>query len=899
MASMSPDSELAAVCPSPSGAASPGRLHRSYSAGDAACAQPIFAPSWSPPPPPGVETRGSHGARLVGVICAAAVIAGSAAALVGYAAGRDSGLASCHAAPAAEPQPSGPRAAACTAGWPSPQCAPGEVDADGASALALSGLDPSVHGLLPRMSAVQKAGALTIAPAGELLAAAAGESLAAVVGAPRWTGGWAWSPELGVPSQPAQTWRTAAQRAHDAAVAEGATPPLLATDGSQGAGGVVGAAAFPAPINVAATFDPGSAATVAEVAAKDARAAGFSVLVAPRVGACWGIAAWPSLDSCYGEDPLLAAALAAAYVKAAQGTSGGNLSSPAACAAAPVVDHRTAPEGDAGLLTALLAPAEAVVAAGAAALVVAGAGAVTARKLVTGLLRTLAGFDGPVVSSWGAVDATAAAAGNAPQAAVELLLGGEADVDAALSPQRGWAAGLRAAGGVLPPNASAARLSAAAGRVLELKLRAGLLSGPDPLAASAHLAADHPVGSHADRRASLLAAERSVVLLRNAGGLLPLKADARVLLTGPAADSLALLCRHELRSPEAAFAEGDWTLRRSLRELHTGCDRFLDMAPHTCNAARGCRCLHQHSFNGVLRCIDCRPVPDSDPAAPFRFAQGLWENGTDAGVSDAVREARDADVVVVALSEPLNGHPTAELPRTQRALLAALTATPAQVVAVLVSGRPLLLGGEEAAAVLWAGLPGPEGAFALAEVLVGEVSPSGRLPFTYPSSALGLRPYWDPAAACGVNCGVEWPFGWGLQYDNWAYTGITVSPAAVTLAQLRGGSTVTVNVTVQRQRGARVADPAVHSVLLFASRGTAPSGRLRAFGSVAAASGETAEAQFELGLRDLGDPAGGSPEVVLPPGLLTLSAAASGLDCVLLEPCLAGCGVCTHLRIDT
>jgi beta-glucosidase len=121
------------------------------------------------------------------------------------------------------------------------------------------------------------------------------------------------------------------------------------------------------------------------------------------------------------------------------------------------------------------------------------------------------------------------------------------------------------------------------------------------------------------------------------------------------------------------------------------------------------------------------------------------------GAIDAsIMAAGNADVVVIAFGEHVYTEKPGdtdflELPKELTAFVADVVAVGTPVVAVLIEGRTRLLEGclDSAAAVIWAGLPGPEGGVAIAEVLVGITSPSGRMPISYPMSSLaGHYPYW-------------------------------------------------------------------------------------------------------------------------------------------------------------
>eukprot|EP01065_Artemidia_motanka_P009672 TRINITY_DN14992_c0_g1_i2.p1 TRINITY_DN14992_c0_g1~~TRINITY_DN14992_c0_g1_i2.p1 ORF type:complete len:803 (+),score=153.54 TRINITY_DN14992_c0_g1_i2:81-2489(+) len=599
---------------------------------------------------------------------------------------------------------------------------------------------------------------------GNLSALVSGERLNA------WTGLYS-NPGRGGAAMRSREWKEFAESIAEQAAAAGIVGPALGIGGARGAEGVSDAVTFPSPLNVAATFDVAHASYVGRTAASDAAASGLRFVTSPTV-----TAVHDTIDpsGSYGDEPGLVSMMVAGFVGAAQ-------------ASAAVL----APVGDLPALTLQEAaePLEAAVAANLTAVQIGSESC--SDKYTHGLLREVAGFEGLVLADWGS------------EWHQEPLTRGWVDVLSSDS---------------LP---GGALTSVPHKQTRERRLQAWLSTVPsDPAVAS--------VGRLDSMQRAADIAAHSAVLLENVDDVLPIPAASTVLLTGPAADSLHAVSHGWLRRPDAVFHEHSLTLRQAMREVHSVCYKFLDGAPHSCDNAPGCKCHHHHSYNGVSRCIDCSAVEEA--GSPVRFVQGVLPSGDRADdYGDALHTAQQSHVVVVAVADPLGARPPVQIPRTQCEYVRELVQTGTPVVVVLFTHGPRILRDcvEGAKAVLYAGIPGPDGSFGVAQVLLGGVRPSGRLPFTYPDEVVTLQRI-SPD-------NTRWPFGWGMQYDDWSYTDVSVAavgqahrPAcrgdcgvSVTAAELRSGVVLAVSVKVERVRGGgEAAEEESHSVLLSIVRQT-------------------------------------------------------------------------------
>lgn len=352
-----------------------------------------------------------------------------------------------------------------------------------------------------------------------------------------------------------------------------------------------------------------------------------------------------------------------------------------------------------------------------------------------------------------------------------------------------------------------ARIDEAVTRVLTLKARLGLFD--DPLRGIREGAR---VGLPASRDVARRAARESLVLLKNERDVLPLNSSARVLVTGPTADSLLAL-------------NNGWTITWQGDKADAyPADRLT-----------------------IRKALEARLG-----AARVRYLPGAtFDRETD--VAATVAAARDSDVVVLCLGEmayaetPGNIDDLA-LPDAQMRLADALAAAGKPIVLVLVEGRPRIVRTivDRASAILLALNPGHEGGAAIADVLSGDVAPSGRLPITYPRYANALEPYdrrpaEDVAAADRSAVTPQFEFGSGLSYTTFEYSGLTA-----TAGTNADAGTTDISVTVKntgRRAGAEV-------VQLFVSPTTGgttlPAKRLRRFAKVTLAPGESRQVHFRI-----------------------------------------------------
>ena len=372
---------------------------------------------------------------------------------------------------------------------------------------------------------------------------------------------------------------------------------------------------------------------------------------------------------------------------------------------------------------------------------------------------------------------------------------------------------------------SMARIDDAARRVLRLKYRLGLFDKPDTMLE------DYPeFGGEAHAKLAYEAALESEVLLKN-NGILPLKKDLRILVTGPNANSMRTL-------------NGGWS--------YTWQGEGASIPEFT------------QKYNTIYEALDAKfENVTYVPGVEYDLMSGNWKHDEATGIKQAVAAARRADVIVACIGEnsycetPGNDEDM-DLSDNQKDLVKALAATGRPIILILNEGRPRIIREIEplATAIVDVLLPGNYGADALATLLAGEANFSAKLPFTYPKYTNKFAVYdYKPAENQGTMEGVynynavmdvQWPFGYGLSYTKFAYSNMTVS-------QKEFRSNDVLKVTVDVTNIGKVAGK--ESVLLFSSDMYASSTpdvrRLRAFDKIELAPGETKTVELEVTAKDL------------------------------------------------
>jgi beta-glucosidase len=618
---------------------------------------------------------------------------------------------------------------------------------------------------------------------------------------------------------------------------------------------------FPVPIAMAASWDPGGIERSQAVAAREARAVGIHWAFAPMIDIARD-PRWGRIVEGAGEDPYLGAAVAAAQVRGFQGDDPGSpgrvISGPKHFAGYGAAlggrDYDEVNLSDSELWNVYLPPFKAAVDAGAGNIMTAymdlnGVPATGNHWLLTEVLRGTWGFGGFLVSDAQAVHnlRTHGFAADLTDAGARALMAG-VDMEMAV----GDPAYAHLPEAIEAGLADEAALDACVRRVLAAKVRMGLLDQPYVDEDQAREVLADP----AHRAAARQAAQRSAVLLRNEGGLLPLAgpnpgepnsgepssvAVSSVAVIGPLADS-----RRDTLGP--------WVFDFDLDETVTVLDGIRNRA-----GLLGVEVGYAPGIRPAQRVFPSMfdMFANNAPADPDGFDD-------DAELARAVALARESDVAVVVLGEWQNmigeaaSRSSLELPGGQLTLLQAVVATGTPVVLLVMNGRPLDLrwAAEHVPAILDIWYPGTQGGAAIADVLFGDVAPGGKLPFTWPrtvgqvplvySHTISHQPadqgrrYWDEEST------PLYPFGHGLSYGRFEYRALTLDRD-----RIRAGETVTASVTVTNA-GERTGDE-VAQLYIHQRHGTAsrPVRELKGFQRLTLEAGESRTLEFPLGPGEL------------------------------------------------
>ena len=501
---------------------------------------------------------------------------------------------------------------------------------------------------------------------------------------------------------------------------------------------------FPAPINLAATFDPGLAQQTGAAIAAEARATGVGMILAPVLDLARE-PRWGRVEEDFGEDPYLTGQMGLGYVRGAQGDSLNTdhtvVAEPKHFAAhgSPEGGTNTSPVhiGERELRSVMLKPFEPAFREGHAMATMAayheidGIPITADPFLLKTVLRGEWGFQGMVLSDLGAIERlyTVHHVAATPKDAVCLAIRSGVDMQFYDFHHDVFQKALLDClhEGTLPE----ADLDRAVAAVLRLKFSLGLFDHPfvDPALER------RTYRSQAHLDISLKSARESMTLLKNENHLLPLsKSVRRIAVIGPNAD----VARY-----------GDY-------EKETNGE-------------------HISLLQGIRAAV---------PKAAVDFDEGK-------DISAAVAKAKAADVVVLGLGERQGisgeGFDRSELglPGQQEQLLEAVVQTGKPVVLVLQNGRPLTIGWakKHVGAILEAWYPGEFGGTAIAETLFGDNNPSGRLTITFPRSVGQLPDFYnsDPSRVYKYvddDGKPLFPFGFGLSYTSFSYGDITVQPPA-------------------------------------------------------------------------------------------------------------------------
>ncbi len=599
-------------------------------------------------------------------------------------------------------------------------------------------------------------------------------------------------------------------------------PVLYGIDAIHGANYTRGATLFPQSIGMAATWNPDLVRKEGEITALEVRASGIPWNFNPVLGV-GRQPLWPRFFETYGEDPYLVSVMGQAYIKGLEGADN-DISQPTRVAACmkhylgysfPLSGQDRTPAWipERMLREIFLPPFRVATEAGVHTLMVNsseinGIPVHASKPMLTDLLRQELGFRGVVVTDWYDIInlyEREKVVASRKEAVKQAVLAG---IDMSMVPfdfsfYDDLLALVRE--GEIPET----RIDQSVRRILRLKYELGLFEHPYP-----DPALKPRFASESSRQVALQAARESLTLLKNRNRVLPLSRHVRVLVTGPTADLLSPLnggwSFTWQGNDESYYPPEKLTIREAI-EQKIGPDRVVYL-----------------------------------PGSGFDRAEDL---------SAVTRAARQVDVVILCLGEPAycetpGNISDLHLPAAQYDLARAVSQAGVPVVLVLAEGRPRLIHPivEQMDAVVMAYLPGLEGGPAIADLLFGEVNPSGKLPFTYPKypNKLICYDYKNSENTKPNRFDPEFPFGFGLSYTKFRYDNLRLNKKV-----LRPGETLEVRVSVKNV-GQRAGKEAVLLYLSDLVRSVTPPVRqLKRFTKIHLRPGEAREVVFRLQDSDL------------------------------------------------
>ena len=612
-------------------------------------------------------------------------------------------------------------------------------------------------------------------------------------------------------------------------------PCIYGLDMIHGASYLTDGSFYPQEINLGATFNREYAAMMGRAMAYETRAAQVPWVFSPVMD-LGRDPRWPRQWESWGEDPYLQAEMSRTETVALQGEdpnhvdlehvavsikhfmgygvpSSGKDRTPAYIAENDLREKFFRPFKEcfqAGALTAMVNSAS-----------INGVPTHANALLLTGWVKEELGWDGVFVTDWADIDNLYVRDHVAADKREAVKIGINAGIDMIMDPYDPECCDViveLAKAGEIPMS----RIDDAVRRVLRLKVRLGLFEHPTWDVAYPEFA------SPAFAEQSYAAAVESEVLLKNRG-VLPLKGTERILVTGPNANSLRAL-------------NGGWS--------YTWQGSADDFAPQ---------------YNTILEAIQKRfNKVVYEPGVKYVEIPMAWQFEDARGIDKAVAAARGVDVIVACVGEnsyceTVGNMDDLNLSGNQKELVRRLAATGKPVVLVLNGGRPRIIGDIEVLtdAVVDVMLPSNYGGDALAALLAGDENFSGKLPFTYSKHINSLHTYdykvsehretMEGSYNYDAIMDVQWPFGYGLSYTEFAYANLRLESPSEFVA----GDELKVSVDVTNT-GARAGKEAV---LLYSSDLVASLipdvKRLRGFEKVALEAGETKTVSFTIPASEL------------------------------------------------
>ncbi len=608
---------------------------------------------------------------------------------------------------------------------------------------------------------------------------------------------------------------------------------------------------FPIPLGMSCTWDMKAVERSAQIAAQEASADGINWTFSPMVDISRD-PRWGRISEGNGEDAYLGGEIAKAMVKGYQGNDLSKNNTIMSCvkhyamygAAEAGRDYNTTDMSRVRMYNEYLPPYKAAVDAGVGSVMasfneVDGIPATASKFLMTDVLRKQWGFKGFVVTDYtGINEMVDHGMGDLNQVSA-LAMNAGIDMDMV---GEGFLSTLQKS--LKEGKVTQAQIDAACRRILEAKYKLGLFD--DPYRYCSEERAKTEIFTDAHRKEARAIAAQSFVLLKNQNNLLPLKKSGTIALIGPLANN-----RENM--------PGTWSVAANFSKATSVMDGFKTVL--------GSDAKILYAKGSFL-----------DDDSLFEQRAGMFGKSFDREgktkqqlMEEALTVASQSDVIVAALGESaeMSGESSSrsslDIPQAQKDLLMALLKTGKPVVLVLFAGRPMTIKweNENVPAILNVWFGGSEAGSAIADVVFGDVNPSGKLSTTFPQNVGQVPIYYNHKNTgrplpdgkwfqkfrsnyLDVSNDPLYPFGYGLSYSNFTYSDVKLSSASLKTNQsLTATVTVTNNSKVD---GKEVVQLYIRDVVGSITR---PVKELKGFQKIELKAGETKTVNFTIGVKDL------------------------------------------------
>ena len=534
----------------------------------------------------------------------------------------------------------------------------------------------------------------------------------------------------------------------------------------------LGATIYPQQIGQACSFNPQLAELKTRQTGTAMRKMGALLALSPMVDVC-RTPSFNRLEESYGEDGYLSAVMGTAFVK---GMQQGDLKKGVGACSKHYLGYGGGGDADEKeLMEEILLPHEAIIRQAGSHVImpgyhaIHGTNCVANAEILQDILHGYLDFDGMVVSDYSSIDQIPELTDPVHKAAAAINAGNDVDFPTGANYRH-----LQQAidQGLVSPET----LERAVKNVLRHKFRTGMFDKKPYLYTKEQITLDSPE----ERQTAYDIATQSVVLLEN-DGTLPLKEAKTILVTGPNANTMWSMCG-DYSFPAMSYFWKQMVNGFDKPHIVTLLEGMKNNKPEGVNIlySRGCDWTEE---------IETKYDKNGDPRS---WEYGLLHRKVDAGEkvdkAEALGMAAQCDVIVAAVGENVmlcgenRDRQGLRLPGKQEQYVEELLATGKPVVLVVFGGRAQVISGiaERCAAVIQAWYPGEEGGSAVADILYGKVSPSGKLSVSYPKTEV-----YEPLCynySAGQDPRVQWPFGYGLSYTTFEYSNLKVEGEFTTTA---------------------------------------------------------------------------------------------------------------------